>query len=313
MACMILSLVLWRIHFKKIMEAKYILFVALPLDCTICWHIVCFYLLVTHVLKMAFAGMQETGTKLAEFCAHALLALEVLIHPRALPLIDFPSANNNSFDGIKSRFPENLYSAGQKQNNPFSSGTLGKGPADPDSDDELYKSWLGNGDEIQVPEIDLEKNLSYAEESLETVKDPSAEKLLSVGGSSSKKIPEENEQGPAAAVATDWIGGNVDEIMVESQQIQGLDKQSQEPISQVGTMPAVDCGSTGAQFGTIDAETAPGKDALAAEGDRSPTTGEKTIATASNSDRGKASVFELDDDLSTDSIPDIVDGDPDSD
>ncbi|KAA8534550.1 hypothetical protein F0562_032067 [Nyssa sinensis] len=70
-------------------------------------------------LELFHRGMQETGTKLAEFCAHALLALEVLVHPRALPLIDFPSANYKSDDGIKSRFPENIYSTGQKTEHPI--------------------------------------------------------------------------------------------------------------------------------------------------------------------------------------------------
>ncbi|KAJ6801190.1 proline-, glutamic acid- and leucine-rich protein 1 isoform X2 [Iris pallida] len=49
-------------------------------------------------LELFRRGKQETGAKVAAFCAHALLALEVLIHPRALPLVDAPVANSSVFD-----------------------------------------------------------------------------------------------------------------------------------------------------------------------------------------------------------------------
>jgi hypothetical protein len=37
-------------------------------------------------LLLSVSGKLEIGTKLAEFCSHALLALDVLTHPRALSL-----------------------------------------------------------------------------------------------------------------------------------------------------------------------------------------------------------------------------------
>ncbi|KAJ6791869.1 proline-, glutamic acid- and leucine-rich protein 1 isoform X2 [Iris pallida] len=49
-------------------------------------------------LELFRRGKQETGTRVAAFCAHALLALEVLIHPRALPLVDAPVANSSAND-----------------------------------------------------------------------------------------------------------------------------------------------------------------------------------------------------------------------
>ncbi|XP_074310802.1 uncharacterized protein LOC141646758 [Silene latifolia] len=48
-------------------------------------------------LDLFLKGKQNGGTRVAEFCAQALLALEVLIHPRALPLVDVPSQIGNSF------------------------------------------------------------------------------------------------------------------------------------------------------------------------------------------------------------------------
>ncbi|CAL1366034.1 unnamed protein product [Linum trigynum] len=44
-------------------------------------------------LELFNRGRREAGLKISEFCTHALLALEVLIHPRALPLIDPLSMN----------------------------------------------------------------------------------------------------------------------------------------------------------------------------------------------------------------------------
>ncbi|CAI0420652.1 unnamed protein product [Linum tenue] len=50
-------------------------------------------------LQLFRRGRQETGTNISYFCAHALLALEVLVHPRALPLID--SHLKNSHDEVE--------------------------------------------------------------------------------------------------------------------------------------------------------------------------------------------------------------------
>ncbi|RAL45561.1 hypothetical protein DM860_009425 [Cuscuta australis] len=48
-------------------------------------------------------GVQETGTRLSQFCTHALLTLEVLIHPRALPLF-----NHQSFNGQYQRLTDHM-------------------------------------------------------------------------------------------------------------------------------------------------------------------------------------------------------------
>lgn len=44
------------------------------------------YHLVTTIISCFFTGKLEIGTTHAEFCSHALLALDVLMHPRALSL-----------------------------------------------------------------------------------------------------------------------------------------------------------------------------------------------------------------------------------
>lgn len=189
-------------------------------------------------LELFRRGMKETGTRLAEFCAHALLALDVLIHPRALSLIDFDSVNRS--------FPENIYPDFQKSNISFS------GPNEPDLDnDELYKSWLGNGD-TEMPPV--------------TFSGTSGEKLLSMDNSSGKKVVEESGQVEATTSAVERIEKIGDEIMIETQQVQE-------------TIPLVER--------------------------------EAVDATVSNSKTSKGFMFESDGE--SDSIPDIVDGDADSD
>ncbi|XP_074264356.1 uncharacterized protein LOC141586859 [Silene latifolia] len=55
-------------------------------------------------LDLFLKGKQNGGSKVTEFCAQALVALEVLIHPRALPLVDVPSQTGNSFSSGGSNY-----------------------------------------------------------------------------------------------------------------------------------------------------------------------------------------------------------------
>lgn len=241
-------------------------------------------------LELFRRGMRETGTKLGEFCAHALLALEVLIHPRALSLIDLSSPSNTSFDGINSRFPD-VYSYGHKQNTPFSTSTLGKGPDDSNlGDDDLYESWLANDDEIEIPVTnDSGKDKSCTEKPSETCRDPSPEKIPLVADSFSTRVPEESRP----ELVSDRVEGKGDEIMVEAPQFQ-------EPIKQGDSTSRVI--SDGIVSDHVEGELATKPDDFA--------TGIVSTATAtSNLERSK----QLDVDSDMESLPDIVDGDPDSD
>ncbi|CAL5363343.1 unnamed protein product [Camellia sinensis] len=241
-------------------------------------------------LELFRRGMRETGTKLGEFCAHALLALEVLIHPRALSLIDLSSASNTSFDGINSRFPD-VYSYGHKQNTPFSTSTMGKGPDDSNlGDDDLYESWLANDDEIEIPVTDdAGKDKSCTEKPSETCRDPSPEKIPLVADSFSTRVPEESRP----ELVSDRVEGKGDEIMVEAPQFQ-------EPIKQGDSTSSVI--ADGIVSDHVEGELATKPDDFA--------TGIVSTATAtSNLERSK----QLDVDSDMESLPDIVDGDPDSD
>ncbi|KAI3983442.1 hypothetical protein MKX01_038862 [Papaver californicum] len=111
-------------------------------------------------LELFRRGKQETGTKLAEFCAHALLALEVLIHPRALPLTDF-SSTHETFDSVGQQFNQNnMFSSSNQNRLPFSGGILGMTEQDPV--DDLYESWLGNGEETEAPVKNADQEMKDA-------------------------------------------------------------------------------------------------------------------------------------------------------
>ncbi|OAY80601.1 hypothetical protein ACMD2_16403 [Ananas comosus] len=80
-------------------------------------------------LELFRRGKLETGTELATFCAHALLALELLIHPRALPLEEPPTG--------KSSMPGSIFHASQNPN--LLSSTSSDREAIRDS--KLYFNW----------------------------------------------------------------------------------------------------------------------------------------------------------------------------
>ncbi|KAL4576739.1 hypothetical protein LXL04_012838 [Taraxacum kok-saghyz] len=98
---------------------------------------------LSQALDLYRSGMKETGTKLAEFCAHALLTLEVLIHPRALPLIDYGSNFEYPVNGVKN----NVYSSAQN-GNVVTGGSSKKGESE--EDDDLYHEWVKeNGNDLE--------------------------------------------------------------------------------------------------------------------------------------------------------------------
>ncbi|CAA0824299.1 Unknown protein [Striga hermonthica] len=102
-------------------------------------------------------GMQEAGTKISEYCGHALLALEVLIHPRALPLID-SSSNEYNFLTHK-RWQDTTRPSGDGQ---ISTYHIGNSASEPESEeDDLDENWLRNNNEMdtQITESQMPRSL----------------------------------------------------------------------------------------------------------------------------------------------------------
>ncbi|KAD7479937.1 hypothetical protein E3N88_03073 [Mikania micrantha] len=160
---------------------------------------------LAHGLELYRKGKQETGTKVAEFCAHALMALEVLIHPRAIPLIDFGSSIEYPDNRVKNRFMEKYTYSGAQKHNVFSGGTSRNEPEDPESeDDDLYEKWVNDNDGNQPPVTDQE---------LKEITPKLGEKVVSIEVSSS-----------GAEVVLENKGKG---ILVETQSIAEVNKQSE--------------------------------------------------------------------------------------
>ncbi|PQM39137.1 uncharacterized protein Pyn_09041 [Prunus yedoensis var. nudiflora] len=252
-------------------------------------------------------GKQETGTKLAEFCAHALLALEVLIHPRALPLADFTDSTLLS-DRVRYKLPENMYSGSLRPSTPFSGDIQGMMHDAADSDhDDLYDSWLASSKEMEAPVSDLGKTMQAGEPSktVTVIQD----KTLSVDGSFSKETLAGSVQELAATMEDVEMRGNRDENMVESHKlkesvVQFQDIVSPKVVSVVGTT------ITEEVFGRVDMESGPSDqrgntvDVLVAKGDES--LGGGNFATTPNPEKSKGVAFETGN-SDEDSFPDIVD------
>ncbi|KAF8390224.1 hypothetical protein HHK36_024749 [Tetracentron sinense] len=287
-------------------------------------------------LELFRRGKQETGTKLADFCAHALLALEVLIHPRALPLADFQSANHGTFnEGFSHSFSKNIFSGDHKHNTPFSRGILGMD--DPDPDDDLYDSWLGNGEETETPVSIPEKQMKHGEEASEkdncqAIGDPLVEKLPNKPADA--QAPEKSNWGSTGGVNVE-MGGSGDEIMVELEQLEepicggnvgtsdksvmlfknslmGTELESSKGVAEHVVLDSTE-GATISSSVLVQYEMASGKGVSASVGDVSALATDTSVTTFPAPGKGKGLMLESDAESSMDSFPDIVDGDPDSD
>ncbi|MBA0748306.1 hypothetical protein Gogos_005146 [Gossypium gossypioides] len=260
-------------------------------------------------LELFRRGKQEAGMKVAQFCAYALFALEVLIHPRALPLDDFYSACHNSTDGASNRFLENIYSGSRKQNTSFLSDMRRTEQGVVESlDDDLYDRWLQNENENEnenenIPVEDMKDQTSRPN-------DPSFTNVLEV-----------REQEPAAANA-DVHMRTENEIVVQPWHLEESVPKSQGVASAKAVMsPAVGTNPEGSEIKS--------KTPLSASDRLNDTNHDmfscvdkvdgfdhvagKTSSTLRNAEKGSSSMVHLDSDSSMDSFPGIVDADPDTD
>ncbi|TYI24004.1 hypothetical protein ES332_A06G203700v1 [Gossypium tomentosum] len=260
-------------------------------------------------LELFRRGKQEAGMKLAQFCAYALFALEVLIHPRALPLDDFYSACHNSTDGASNRFLENIYSGSRKQNTSFLSAMQRTEQGGVEShDDDLYDRWLQNENENQnkseyIPVEDMKDQTSRPNDSSFT------------------NVLEVREKEPAAANA-DVHMRNENEIVVQPWHLEESVPKSQEVASAKAVMsPAVGTNPEGSEIESKTPLSASDRlndtnhDMFSCvdKVDGFDNVAGKTSSTLPNAKKGSSSMVHLDSDSSMDSFPGIVDADPDTD
>lgn len=133
-----------------------------------------------------FVGRQVTGSKVGEFCAHSILALEALIHPRALPLTDYstppPARSSAGFDfNISRRFQP---SAHRHSNMGFGL---------PESDDDI------TGDSL----MDVVKRANHGQDTPTAISSKENRKKSLSNGSSDENSLRNNEAGPPAMVSVD--------------------------------------------------------------------------------------------------------------
>ncbi|KAG5021771.1 hypothetical protein JHK85_018113 [Glycine max] len=181
-------------------------------------------------LELFRRGRQQTGTKLAEFCAHALLTLEVLIHPRALPMVDYAYANNSSFGEAHSNLQHGYF--GWSHNTPY-----GLPQVPPDYDDDLCARWLENDNEVDES---LDKNTKYTQEPSEACRASDPEVLL-VHVSSDTNIQERIEMVSETATCADVEMKTVeDETNFKSDKPGESVVQFQETVSCTTNIPVVE-------------------------------------------------------------------------
>ncbi|XP_068641239.1 uncharacterized protein [Aristolochia californica] len=243
-------------------------------------------------LELFRRGKQEVGTKLAEFCSHALLALEVLIHPRALPLSDFSVCNQSTLEEeFNHGFAENIFSGGRKPNTTFSR-VFGVDEFEPDTD--LCDSWLGNDEqtEAQTSNFPLDIPVSNINSSSVNLVEPA--------------VPAPK---PQDVVSTAPIR---DETMIDLDRTE-VPNSSTEPqvLSGEEVPPRNDVPSS-----TTDADATQGSSRVVISGGDDGFATTKDVSVSSTlipcSDKGKGFKYSNSDTSSLDSLPDIIDADPDS-
>lgn len=285
-------------------------------------------------------GKLETGTALSTFCAHALLALEVLIHPRALPLVDVSVAKSLTLDkGFNNRFPENTFVANQKANLP-SMSKGGQGYLNGLEDGGQYLNWLCGDEEAAADGSNLSRHHYVANQPVPgLLEDSLAEKDGGVHCAGGNKIVEGSHE-HIIDVEMEYL--NKEENMVESNIMEEPNASTcigvavgsewaspnKNTVSSNGMPPgkeemissdAADLSNVANKSKNFAADIysgdmmVPGGGNLAASGASNlKNDADDAYRGLSVWNKGKE-LMDDSDSVSLDSLPDIIDGDPDSD
>lgn len=233
-------------------------------------------------------GRQAAGTKIAAFCAHALVTLELLVHPRGLPMIDFPSQSTDTFVRQPNfGYPQHYL--------PPNGSTSAAALSDLDEDDFLNDIYLNN----RVPESSMPE-AKNATPAVDVVKHPQGVNN-SAGGEASE------ERGLSGAYNPDTnrfqiMSSGVAFHEPEPSPVPIREPEERLPCADAMVPPLV---AKSGSAGPLQGEDVPTT--------KSATSVETWVPSRSGEDTLMLSHVELDEALSSDSFPDIVDGDPDSD
>ncbi|XP_021737246.1 proline-, glutamic acid- and leucine-rich protein 1-like isoform X1 [Chenopodium quinoa] len=217
-------------------------------------------------LEIFHKGKQNSGTKVAEFCSQALVALEVLIHPRALPLIDVPLSNGSSYSFGRTDFGV---------------------PTDKQPQNFLYEMYKEENLESGVPARGVHKDMQFDENSLDVTRYQNHEESNVVIGLPDNVMPMERDDGSKPANLASKVKFSFDRKMVDVQHREESNKSSLASICD--NNPVTITSTTEVEY----------------------------VVAAAPDNKLKMPMIEMpmiekDDDLS-DSFPDIIDADPDSD
>ncbi|KAL6181033.1 hypothetical protein ACLB2K_047691 [Fragaria x ananassa] len=199
-------------------------------------------------------GKLESGTKLAEFCAHALLVLEVLIHPRALPLADFSNSTSND-ERTHHNYQGNVYSGNLKHRTSYSTNIQGTADIAPDLyHDELYSSWIETSKKMEAPGNNLSKTMQTGEPS--KIPAVHGNQILSTDGSLGKENVAGREQEIVAANIEDVeIRENGDETIGELLHEQIFGRAMENDPSYQADTNILSVAENSKGFGVIDSDT----------------------------------------------------------
>ncbi|KAL6494296.1 hypothetical protein OROGR_031096 [Orobanche gracilis] len=247
-------------------------------------------------------GMQETGTKISKYCGHALLSLEVLIHPRALPLLD---SSDNDYKVLNHKSHGATYHAGR----------IGEVPDDPESeDDDLNEKWLGNDDD------EMETQIAERQNHPENARNPPLVEFSSVKVLSSNLMSQQNEATVLTSGPKDKSMADIDVSMSES-----LDSGNITNVTTGAGDGGISARSVGGAPEGVRLESPLVEDDVTVKSDVISEVSKGSASTpggqvSGNKDDECSTIVErisaiigFDNELPDDSLPDIVDADPDSD
>ncbi|CAA7396095.1 unnamed protein product [Spirodela intermedia] len=126
-------------------------------------------------LELFYRGKQEIGTKVAAFCTRAMLALEVLIHPRSLSLMDSPAQRGSDFNRIISNQPGSMFLAGRKSNffpDPRETPQVVDDSALANDDGEPYNTCLDGREEGSTGATKVDERMEDAVKTTGTILEP---------------------------------------------------------------------------------------------------------------------------------------------
>lgn len=220
----------------------------------------------------------------------------MLIHPRALPLVDYVCANNNTFGEALSYFQDGYVS----RNNSTPYGLPQEVP--PDYDDDVCAKWLENGDEAGGS---LAKNTEYTKEPSEACRDNDPEEPSGTATCADVEM----------RIAEDEIIFKSDqpgESVVQSQDI--LVTDTRDAVATEVDPERIVSDSTIPHNEASHVES--GQGSLVDTGIELASQSNSSLQRTSDSNMVQGSAFKLDYGNSVvgeDPFPDIVDADPDSD